>query len=93
MNNCMMRYQAIILKWLFKKLVKQGYYHKDNITQIMRLLHEACANEFKEEHDIHIGQLITDCYIDALVKDVPPKQKDLCTGSFCYCINKWKETR
>lgn len=61
----MNRLEKWFLKRLLKREVKQGY--TQNITELYRLVHEACEAEFTEDNAPTINAFLYECFSRAEV--------------------------
>lgn len=60
------KFQVFLLKYLFKKIIVQGFHHQDKITEIYHLVHEASQNEFNEDSKPVLDGFLTECFEDSL---------------------------
>ncbi len=60
--NSLYRY---LLKYICKKLVVQGFDHKQNIIEYYRIMQEAAENEFTEDNKPTLDGFLTDCHKEA----------------------------
>jgi hypothetical protein len=65
MQNLITITQIWLLRRLCRKLVKQGYYHKTNITQYFRIMYQAAMVEFTEDNKPTLDAFLQECFDDA----------------------------
>jgi hypothetical protein len=53
------------LKRICKRIVVQGYDHKDNVTEYYRMMQEAVESEFTEDNKPTLNGFLDDCYAQA----------------------------
>lgn len=54
--------QIIVLEYLCRKLVVQGYNHKNNIKKYYQIMREAARNEFWEDNETTLDSFLQECF-------------------------------
>lgn len=60
--------------WITKKIVIQGYYHRQNIIDYYEILNDAAKNEFIEDNKCTLDRFLDDCFQLSLKKVEQNKQ-------------------
>ena len=58
--------QIWLLKKIFTKSVVQGFDHKNNITNIYRLLYKAAQDQFTEDNKPTLDHFLNECFQEGL---------------------------
>lgn len=61
----MRRIERFLLRWLCERLVRQGFDHKNNITEYFAIMQKAIAKEFREDNTAGHNSLARECLLDA----------------------------
>jgi hypothetical protein len=61
----MMKLYICLLRWICKKLVKQGFEHKYNITLYYKVMWEEARKEMCEDTPITLLYFLQECFINA----------------------------
>jgi hypothetical protein len=61
----MNRIERAFLRRLTKKLVRQGFDHKNNITEYYAIMQKAIVNEFREDNKPTTDAFARECLLDA----------------------------
>jgi hypothetical protein len=59
------RLVRLLLRWICRKLVKQGPLHRARITAYYRIMREAAEDEFTEDNKPTLDALLGDCHSEA----------------------------
>ena len=51
-----------VLQWICKRLVIQGYEHKQNIVEYYKIMQEAAENEFTEDNRPTLDGFLNECH-------------------------------
>lgn len=52
--------------WITKKIVIQGFDHRQNIIDYFEILNDAARNEFVEDNKCSLDSFLKDCYENSL---------------------------
>ena len=60
--------ERLLLKRLCEKLVVQGFYHEQKITEYYKVMYEAAKNEFFEDNKPTLDSFLVECNKTAMEK-------------------------
>lgn len=64
-DNCINRLVRLLLRWICRKLVKQGPLHKSRIVAYYRIMREAAECEFTEDNKPTLDAFLEECHSEA----------------------------
>ena len=59
------RLVRLLLRWICRKLVKQGSLHKERIVAYYRIMREAAESEFTEDNKPTLDAFLGECHSEA----------------------------
>jgi hypothetical protein len=68
----MNRFFKFLLKYICRRIVIQGWNHKQNIIEYYSILADAAREEFTEDNDVTLNEFLSVCHKISLI----PKEKD-----------------
>lgn len=63
------KFQKTILKWIFTKIFKQGWYHKSNLEEVYSLIRETLNEEFTEDNYPTLDAFTIECFGKSVIGD------------------------
>lgn len=65
----MTKLYALILKEITRKIVIQGFSHREDIIRYFEFLIEAARREFTEDNEPTLNDFLEECFKEALLKN------------------------
>jgi len=68
-------FEKWFLKSVFKKQVRQGYFHHSNIIELYTMINDAARDEFHEDNDATLKHFLQECFKTSLTKTKEAKSR------------------